>query len=171
MDNFSSPRGPEGVGGHVPHREELLVGPDLHLMPADQSWGRTGGSRGLLSFVPESWRQVPRIKSDAGEVRGGGAQGNCSVNKICDGTQKSLPSSLVSRAEFSPPWPPPSHQHEVGAANWEKCPHSKNMSTNSKWTPGGSPPFKCSFDLSATALSPLGLQEPSSFFTEKGGGG
>lgn len=163
--------GPGGVDGRAPHRNELLACPSLHLMPGDQSWGRTGGSWGRLSFVPRELASGSKNKSDAGEVEGRGARRNDSLNKICNGTQKSLPSSLVSRPELPPPLPPPSQQREAGDTEPGEFPHSKNMSTNSKWTPGCSPPFKCSFSLSATAgaaLSPLGLQESGSFFPEKG---
>ncbi|XP_058393229.1 collagen alpha-1(I) chain-like [Diceros bicornis minor] len=65
-----------------------------------------------------------------------------------------------------------SHRREGGTWSWEKFPHAKNMSTNSKWTPGCSPPFKRSLSPSTTAgaaRSPLGLREPGSFFPEKEG--
>lgn len=41
-----------GVGGRAPRREELLGCPNLRLEARGQSWGRTGGSWGRLSFVP-----------------------------------------------------------------------------------------------------------------------
>lgn len=77
----------------------------------------------------------------------------------------------MSRPELPPPRPPPARQREAGTRRREECPpRSKNMSTNSKWTPGCSPPFKCGCRLSASALSPRGLREPSSLFPKKGGG-
>lgn len=80
----------------------------------------------------------------------------------------------VQARNTAPRHPYPHTGVKWGTPSREKLPHSKNMSTNSKWTPGCSPPFECSFSLSATAgalLSPLGLQEPGSFFPEKGGAG
>ena len=35
-----------------PHGEQLLEGPSGHPVPGDPKLGRTGGSRGRLSFVP-----------------------------------------------------------------------------------------------------------------------
>lgn len=102
------PEGPGGGRRPRPSPRGASPGPqstpDSRRPKLGQNWGGPGGA--FLLF-PGSWRQVPRIKSDAGEVRGGGAQRNASIDEICSGTQKSLPSSLVSRPRLPPRYPDP----------------------------------------------------------------
>lgn len=80
------------------------------------------------------------------------------------------PERFGVQARMTAPPPLLSRQLETGARGREQRPRSKNMSTNSKWTPGCRPPFKCRFCLPAPALYPLGLGAPGSFSPEKRGG-
>lgn len=69
--------GPEG-GSVAPHREELLAGPKLHLMPTTKVGAELGSPGGRLSFVPRERASGSKNKSDAGEVEGrGGPEGRC----------------------------------------------------------------------------------------------
>lgn len=137
----------------------------------DPKLGRTEGIPGAPFFCSPGagWRQVPRI-SDARKWEGRGGGGKNDFFKICavnhpqnplQGVWCPNPMTAPSLRPLTPGGGRGTGAVGRGSTEREKCPHSKNMSTNSKWTPGCSPPFKGSFSPSATAGAALPLASAS----------
>lgn len=142
--------------------------------PKTQSWAEPRGPGGAFLLFPGSWlASGSENKSDAGEVGGeGGARRKNDFFNIC--AVNHPPAQIHFQGVWCPGpndrplSPPPDARGRPGTGavgggdtEREKCPHSKNMSTNSKWTPGCSPPFKGSFSPSATAGAALPLASAS----------
>lgn len=70
---FPPRRGREGGSAAVPPTARRSSGVPIHACrPETKVGAELGGPGGAFLLFPGSWRQVPRIKSDAGEVEGRG---------------------------------------------------------------------------------------------------
>lgn len=94
-------------------------------------------------MFPGSWRQVPRIKSEAGEVEGRGEPRGTISKRGLPRNPEIAPKEFGVQAPTAAPLRPHGRlSAKRGTPSREKSPRSKNMSTTSKWTPGRAPPFK-----------------------------